>query len=290
MWKSSLLGYSFIAPQMLGFLMFILGPLIAVFVFSAHESNLLTGQITFVGFGNFYNMFTSDVLFSKTTLNSLIFSMGVVPMNISLALGLALMLSKSIKGIAIFRTLIFAPVVTSAVAWAIVWRFLLQENGALNKLLGLVSLQGPNWLREQGWAMFSVIFTRVIKNVGLNMTIYLVAIVNIPHQYTEAAKIDGASNFTAFWRIKFPLLMPTTIMILIITVIGSFKVFDTIMLMTAGGPNNSTMVMVYYIYYQAFQFFETGYASGLAVILFLIVLLLTVLQWSMRKRFSHYEE
>lgn len=172
-----------------------------------------------------------------------------------------------------------------------VWRFLLQgEQGIINQCLALFGIHGPNWLQEPGWAMTAISVTRVFKNVGRNVVIYLAAIANLLEQCAEAASVDGANKMQVFWKISFPLLMPTTMMITIITIIGSLKVFDHIMLMTAGGPGNATMVAVYYIYYQAFRFFEIGYASGLSVILFGLILLLTVAQWSVRKRVSYYEQ
>ncbi len=283
--------YLFIAPQMAGFFIFVLGPLVAVFIFSLQSRNLLSGQVSFVGLQNYIQMIQMDPLFTKTLVNSLIFTMGLVPTNIALALAISLILSKQFRGTTFFRTVFFTPVVTSAVAWAIVWKFLLQgEAGLVNRYLEIFGITGPNWLREPHWAMFSVIITRVFKNLGMNIVLYMAAITNLPTQLMEAATIDGAGRWTIFHKITFPLLMPTTLMISVLTVIGSLKVFDHIMLLTAGGPNNATMVMVYYIYHQAFQFFETGYASGLAVILFLIVLVLTLSQWSIRKKVSHYEQ
>jgi multiple sugar transport system permease protein len=124
----------------------------------------------------------------------------------------------------------------------------------------------------------------------MNVIIFIAAITNIPEHYSESAKIEGANEISIFFRIKLPLLMPTLLMVTIITVIGSMKVLDTIMLLTGGGPSNSTMVLIYYIYYQAFQFFQYGYASTIALVLFLFVFILTILQWSARKRISHYEE
>ena len=130
--------------------------------------------------------------------------------------------------------------------------------------------------------MISVIVTLVIKNVGLNTIILLSALTNLPNEYREAARVDGATRWQVFRQITLPLLAPTLLFVTVITVIGSLKVFDHIMLMTAGGPANSTMVLVYYIYYQAFQFFETGYASALAVILFILAAALTLIQWLLR--------
>lgn len=288
--RQSVPGYLFIAPQLLGFLLFVIGPTVAVVIFSMQSRNLLTGTNLFVGLENYRMMFGQDPLFVKTLVNSLVFTLGLVPTNMAIALALALLLAKRIRGAGFFRTVFFAPVVTSAVAWAIVWKFLLQgEAGMINQYLGMIGIQGPNWLQNPTWAMVSVIFTRVFKNLGMNLILYLAAITNLPEELMEAARIDGASSIQTFRRIKFPLLWPTTLMISVLTVIGSLKVFDHIMLLTNGGPGNSTMVLVYYIYYQGFQFFESGYASALAVVLFAVVLTLTLAQWQMRTRLSHYE-
>ncbi len=283
--RDTLWGYAFIAPQMIGFIIFIILPLITIFFFSTEQRNLLTGIVTPVGLDNFRTIFESDLLFRKVLINTLTFTAGLVPLNIGLALFLATLLNQKLRGITIFRVLFFSPVVTSAVAWAIVWRFMLQgDQGSVNQLLKLVGIDGPNWLRQPQWAMASVIVTLVIKNVGLNTIILLAALTNLPSEYREAATVDGATRWQVFRRITLPLLSPTLLFVTVITVIGSLKVFDHIMLMTAGGPANSTMVLVYYIYYQAFQFFETGYASALAVILFALALVLTIFQWLVRGR------
>ncbi len=282
--RDALWGYLFIAPQMLGFLVFVVGPLIAVMVFSTQDRNLLFGTATSIGLDNYRVLLTEDKIFWKVIQNTLYFSLLLVPLNIVVALALSLALARQFRGAQWFRLVYFAPVVTAAAAWAIVWRFLLQgENGTLNQFLRLMGIDGPNWLHDPFWAMQAVIVTRVLKNVGLNIVVLLGAILNIPSQYEEAARVDGANAWRIFWNIKLPLLAPSLLFVSVITLIGSLKVFDHIMLMTAGGPGNSTMVLVYYIYYQAFQFFQTGYASALAVVLFAITLGLTVLQWVLRK-------
>jgi multiple sugar transport system permease protein len=280
-------GYLFVAPQVLGFLVFVVGPLIAVFVYSFQARNLLTGQTTFVGIENYQDAFFNNPLFWKVLANSLIFTAGLVPLNVGLALLLAVLLGRALPGTTLFRTLFFAPVVTSSVAWAIMWRFMLQgEQGTINQFLALLGLTGPNWLREPAWAMVAVIVTRVLKNVGLNMLIYLAALQTIPRAYKEAARIDGANSWQVFARVTLPLLAPTTLVVTVLTVIGSLKVFDHILLLTGGGPANATLVLVYYIYQQAFEFFETGYASALAVLLFAVSLALTLIQWFMRQERS----
>lgn len=288
--KDAIIGWAFIAPQMVGFVLFVLLPLFSVFLYSLQEKNLLFGTSSFSGFDNFIAL-AKDPLFAKSLVNTLIFSAGVVPLNLVFSLLLALYLGGGKSGTRFVRSIIFLPVVTSGVAWAIVWKYLLQGGtaGPVNWFLDLIGIAGPNWLFEKGWAMTSVIVTRVMKNLGMNVLIFMGAVLNMPSDVIEAARIDGARRFTLFFRIKLPLLMPTVMMVTIVTIIGSMRVFDTIKLMTDGGPEGSTMVMVYYIYHQAFRMFDTGFASALAVVLFLIVLALTALQWLGRKRISYYE-
>ncbi len=287
--RDEIYGYLFIAPQMIGFLLFVLGPLIAVFVFSFQDRNLLLGQITFAGIDNYQAMF-KDALFTKTLQNSLIFTAGLVPLNVLGGLFIALLLSGNLRGMIFFRAIFFLPVITSAAAWAIVWRFLLQSESGVNTFLQAVGIDGPNWLQEPNWAMVSVIVTRALKGVGINMIIFLAAIKNIPQDYQEAARVDGATGWQVFRRITMPLLAPAVFLVTVLTIIGALKVFDTIFLMTNGGPSNGTMVLVYYIYYQGFQFFETGYASALSVVLFLVMFILTLIQWQLRRRFVFDEQ
>lgn len=287
--KDQIFGYLFVAPQTLGFLLFILVPLIMVFVFATQNRNLLAGSVEPAGFANFERMFNNDPFFGTVLRNSLVFAAGLVPINIGLALMLSIILSQRMRGAIIFRTLFFAPVITSAVAWAIVWRFLLQGDQGINSFLELLGIDGPNWLREPNWAMFSVIFSRGIKGVGLNMIILMAALQNIPQDYNDAAAVDGANAFQRARFITIPLIMPTLMLVILITLIGSLKAFDHILLMTQGGPGNSTNVLVYYIYFQGFRIFQTGYASALAVILFGITMTATLVQWFLRRRFS-YEE
>lgn len=288
--QDAVFGYLFVAPQIIGFLLFVVGPVIAVIFYSFQERNILTGIVRPVGLANYERMVSGDPIFSTVVVNSLIFTAGLVPLNLILALVLAVLLNRRMRGVTIYRTLFFAPVVTSAAAWAIVWRFILQgEQGTLNQFLGFVGITGPNWLREPEWAMFSVIFTRVLKNVGLNVIIFLAALQSIPREYDEAAMVDGANPVQRFFRITVPMLSPTILLVTVLTIIGSLKIFDHIVLMTNGGPSNATTVLVYYIYFQAFRVFNTGYASALAVVLFVLALAATLTQWFLRKRFVYSE-
>jgi multiple sugar transport system permease protein len=284
-YRETMEAWLFISPTLVGFIIFFLGPLLAIVYYSMTEWNLLTGQATYVGLKNFHNALFINPDFWHVVRNSAIFALGLVPLNMALALTLALALSRPFFGVVFFRTVFFAPVVTSAIAWAIVWKFLLQgEAGVVNQMLAWVGIDGPNWLREPNWAMAAVIVTRVIKMVGLNMILYIAALQAIPRDYEEAARLEGASRWQVFSMVIWPLLAPTTLVIMVITTIGSFKVFDHIYQLTGGGPENGTLVLAYYIYLQGFEFFDVGYASALAMIMFVIVMMLTVVQVFLRRR------
>lgn len=283
--REAMEAWLFLSPTIVGFAIFFLGPLIAVFGYSLTEWNLLTQRATWVGLENYADALGQNPDFWPVLRNSLIFAVGLVPMNMALALCLALSLSRPAFGNVFFRVVFFAPVVTSAVAWAIVWKFLLQgEAGAVNQALAVIGIDGPNWLREPDWAMFAVIFTRVIKMVGLNMILYIAALQSVPRDYEAAAILEGASRWQIFRWIIWPLLAPTTLVIMVVTTIGSLKIFDHIFLMTRGGPENGTLVLAFYIYQQAFEFFNVGYAAALAVIMFVVILALTLLQITLRSR------
>ena len=278
-------AWLFVSPTLIGFLIFFLGPLCAVVYYSMTEWNLLTQQATFVGLKNFQDALFENPDFWHVVRNSVIFAIGLVPLNMALALALAIALSRPFFGVVFFRTVFFAPVITSAIAWAIVWKFLLQgQGGFINQVLALVGISGPNWLREPNWAMAAVIVTRVIKMVGLNMILYIAALQAIPRDYEEAARLEGASRRQIFTMITWPLLAPTTLVIMVITTIGSFKVFDHIYQMTGGGPENGTLVLAFYIYQQGFKFFNVGYAAALAMIMFVIIMMLTLAQVLLRRK------
>ncbi|MGF9566790.1 sugar ABC transporter permease [Neorhizobium sp. BT27B] len=286
--RDSLAGFLFIAPQLIGIITFVLVPLGLVFWYSLHEWNVLANTFTFTGSQN-YRMVLEDTNLLEVLSATAIFSVGLVVLNMSLALLLAVLLNQKLAGIAVFRTLFFSPVVVSLVAWTIVWGFLLQKNGGINGMLLMVGIEGPNWLREDVTAMISVIVVQVFKNVGLNMILFLAALQGVPKELYEAARIDGAPAFKQFRRITLPLISPTILLTSIITIVGSLQVFAQIAVLTQGGPGLSTTVLVYYLYQQAFQFHYFGYGSTLSILLFVIVAVLTFAQWQMRKRIVFYE-
>jgi multiple sugar transport system permease protein len=286
--RDSLAGYLFIAPQLIGITLFVLIPLGLVFWYSLHEWNVLASTFTFIGTDN-YQQLLSDPTLGRVLGATTIFSLGLVIFNLALALLLAVLLDQKLKGITIYRTLFFSPVVVSLVAWTIVWGFLLQNNGGINAILQTFGIEGPNWLRNPTTAMISVIVVQVFKNVGLNMVLFLAALQGVPKELYEAARVDGASRFKQFRRITLPLISPTILLTSIITIVGSLQVFAQIAVLTQGGPGVSTTVIVYYLYQQAFQFHRFGYGSTLSILLFVIVAVLTFAQWQMRKRIVFYE-
>ncbi|GAA1500353.1 sugar ABC transporter permease [Streptomyces synnematoformans] len=286
--RETLAGYLFIAPQLLGSVLFVLIPLALVFWYSFHEWNVLAGSFRGVGADN-YRALADDPKLPGVLRATAFFSVGLVVLNLGLALALAVLLNQKLRGSIVFRTLFFSPVVVSLVAWTIVWGFLLQKNGGINAGLDLVGVDGPNWLRGETSSMVSVIVVQVFKNVGLNMVLFLAALQGVPRELYEAATVDGAGPWRRFLRITVPLISPTILLTSIITVVGSLQVFAQIAVLTQGGPGNSTTVLVYYLYQQAFEFHHFGYGATLSVLLFLIVLVLTVVQWQMRKKWVFHE-
>ncbi|CAL9379614.1 Lactose transport system permease protein LacF [Streptomyces sp. enrichment culture] len=287
--REALAGYLFVAPQLIGSAVFVLLPLILVFWYSLHEWNVLAGSFEFTGTDN-YDQLLNDPSLPGVLTATAVFSIGLVLLNLSLALWLALMLNRRLAGTTFFRTVFFSPVVVSLVAWTIVWRFLLQENGGVNGLLDVFGMTGPNWLRGEFTAMLSVIVVQVFKNVGLNMVLFLAALQGVPRELYEAATMDGAGRWTRFVRITVPMISPTILLTSIITVVGSLQVFAQIDVLTSGGPGTSTTVLVYYLYQQAFQFHHFGYGATLSVLLFAIVFVLTFVQWQLRKKWVFHEQ
>lgn len=289
-YKEQWYAWLFISPMVIGYILFLLIPIAGAFIMSFSNYSLLH-ETAFLGLNNYKKAFTQDPLFWESVGHTLYFSAGLIPLNLLLALGLAMLLNRKLPGIGLFRTAIFTPVVTSIVVWAIVWKYIFAtDSGLINELLKLINVEGPSWLYDFQLAMPVVIIVSVLKNVGLNMIIFLAALQEVPKMYYEAATIDGASKRKMFTSVTIPMISPSIFLALILTLIGSLKVFSQIQVMTDGGPGTSTYVLVYYIYQQAFKIFDFGYASAIAFILFFLVLGLTILQWNLRKRWVHHEE
>jgi multiple sugar transport system permease protein len=283
-----LAGYAFVAPSVLGSVVLVLVPLGAVVWFSLNDWNVLASTFRFVGLDNYRTLF-ADPLFIDSLKASAVFSAGLVTLNVSLALTLAVLLNQKLPGTTAFRTFFFSPVIVSLVAWSVVWGFMLQYDGGINGFLAAIGIEGPNWLRRGPTAMLSVIVVQVFKNVGLNMILFLSALQAVPQELLEAAKIDRAGPWQSFRSVTLPLISPTVLLVTIITVIGSLEVFAQISVLTGGGPGSSTTVLVYFLYQQGFQYHKFGYASAVGVVLFVIVLILTLIQWQSRKKWVHDE-
>ncbi|WP_408612327.1 carbohydrate ABC transporter permease [Glycomyces dulcitolivorans] len=282
-------GYLFIAPQLLGVLVFVVFPVGLAVWYSLNEWNIFTGDMAFVGAGN-YQAALEDPQLPSVLGATAVFSGGVVVLNLVLGLALAVMLNRRFRGSVLFRTLFFSPVVVSVVAWTLVWGFLLQDNGGLNGALAAVGVDGPNWLQSGPTAMIAVTFTQVVRSVGINMVLFLAALQGVPGELYEAARLDGAGSRTIFFRVTLPLISPTLLLTAIITIVGALQSFAQIAVLTEGGPGLSTTVLVYYVFQQAFSFNDIGYGSTLALMLLTFVMVLTVIQWQLRRKWVFYED
>jgi multiple sugar transport system permease protein len=286
--RDRLTGYLFVSPLLVGFVVFVLGPILSVFWYSLHDWTLIQPQLRWNGLGNFQDML-DDHLMPTVAWNSIVFALGYVPLTVGLGLVMALGLNRAIRGISLFRTFYFMPVVVSLVAWTIVWRFILNTEGVLNAALAQVGIDGPNWLRDPALAMASVIVIQILKNAGLSMVLFLAALQGVPKDLEEAARVDGAGDRQVLRHITLPLITAFIFLATVLAVITSFKAFSLIYLTTLGGPGTATTVLAYYIYEEAFRSNAPDYASALAVVLFVCVLILTIIQFAIRKRWVFYE-
>ncbi|PZF83336.1 carbohydrate ABC transporter permease [Jiangella anatolica] len=286
--RDALTGYLFITPQLIGVVVFVLVPVGLAVWYSLNDWNIFRGELTFVGGENWAALLDDPQLPSVLGATA-VFSGGVVVLNISLGLALAVMLNRRFRGVTVFRTMFFSPVVVSVVAWTLVWGFLLQDNGGINAALSVVGIDGTNWLQNGNTAMVAVIVTQVIRSVGVNMVLFLAALQGVPGELYEAARIDGAGDAAIFRRITLPLISPTLLLTAIITIVGALQAFAQIAVLTQGGPGLSTTVLVYYVFQQAFEFNDIGYGSTLALMLLTFVMLLTLLQWQLRRKWVFHE-
>lgn len=281
-------AWLFLAPSLVLFLAFTVVPVISAFIISFTEWNLFNA-VNFVGFGNYVGLL-HDEIFLKVLGNTGYFVLVSVPIQIAIALLCALALNRGVRGQTFFRVVYFLPVVTSTVAAALVWSWLFNSNfGLINAGLSLVGVTDlPKWMGSTKWAMPAVIIVSIWQNLGYAMVLFLAGLQNIHQEVRDAAELDGATGWDRFWTITLPLLSPTMFFVLIISIIGSFQVFELVFVMTKAGPANATNTLVYYIYQNGFQFYQMGYASAAAMILFLIVLVFTLAQYRLQDRWVHY--
>lgn len=283
--RDNLIAYSFIAPNFIGFCVFTLVPVVFAFVLSLMEWNGVTVPV-FVGLDNFTRLF-SDKLFWKALVNTLIFAASTVPLIMVTSLGLALLMNRKVFGRNFFRTVTFFPYVASLVAVTAVWNMLFSPAmGPVNQILAQLGVENlPKWAAGKETAMLTVILFNVWKNMGYYMVIYLAGLQGVNPELYEAASLDGANRWQRFINVTLPQLAPTTFFVSVLVTINSFKVYDQIYMITQGGPGDSTMVLVYLIYNEAFVGTpEYGYASAISMILFLLVLGITLVQFYGNKK------
>ena len=287
--RESLTGLLFVAPQLLGYIVFVAGPTAAVFWFSLYDWNIVRGTLQFIGLDNYATLLDSQEV-AHIAWITVLFGVGFVPLTVIGGLAIALAVNTRSRVALLLRSFYFLPVVISLAAWALIWQLMLQLDGPVNALLKL-TLGAPaiNWLRDPTIALVSLIVVQILKALGYSMVLFLAALQTVPSDLREAARVDGAGDRSVFRSITLPLIAPFTFMVTILLTISSFKSFALVFLMTGGGPGSSTTVMSYYIYQQGLQLFEMGYASALAVVLFGAVLVLTVFQFAIRRRWV-YEE
>lgn len=278
-------GWVFILPALLGTLIFIVIPVICSFGLSFTKWDLLN-PIQFVGLDNYKEIF-SEALFFKIFWNTVVFAISTSVLGVIIPLILACILNSKIRGSEFYKTAYFLPFITPMIVIGVVWEWIFDPNiGLLNHILHL----HINWLYDTHFAMPALIIVSVWKLIGYNMVIFLSSLSGISQSMFEAAKIDGATPFQTFKNVTIPLLSPSIFFVVIITAISSFQVFDLIYLMTQGGPLDSTNVLVYAIYKNAFEYFNVGKASAIAYVLFFIILVLTLVQWSLRKKLVYNED
>ena len=274
----------FVLPALVGTFVFIVIPVFFSFYLSFCEWDLLS-EVSFIGLKNYGVLLTSPE-FGLIIKNTFVFAVSTAVISIILPLILAAVLNNKIRGSEFFKTAYFLPFITPMIVIAIAWEWIFDPN---NGLLNYILRAHINWLYDTKTAMIAMIIVSAWKLVGYNMVIFLSGFSSINQNLYESAKIDGANEVQTFFNITLPLLSPTIFFVLVITTISSFQVFDLIYLMTQGGPMNSTNVLVYWIYKNAFEFFNIGEASAGAYILFLIILLLTIVQWKTRKKWVFNE-
>lgn len=279
--------YGFLTPTIIGLIVFNAGAIIASFIISFFKYDVIT-PAKWIGLENYRWIFNSS-LFWRSVTNTLRFAAGYIPLSLAASLILALLLNQKLRGIGVFRTVFYLPVVTSMVAVSLVFSWLFNPYyGLINHFLSLFGIQGPAWLSSTEWAMPAVILVSVWKTAGYYMVIYLAALQNIPPELYEAASIDGADRWKQIRHITIPLISPTTFFITVMCTMSSLKVFEQVYVMTKGGPANSTLTINLLIYRNAFEYLRMGRATAMAYFLFAMIMVVTLVQFWGQKRWVHY--
>jgi multiple sugar transport system permease protein len=285
--KENIEGYLFISPALLGVLIFSLGPMVASLILSFMQYDIVTPP-RLIGFSNFRNLFI-DPLFSKALFNTLYYVGGVVPLRLIVALLAAILLNQKVRGVTFFRTAYYIPSVSAGVAISIVWTYVFDpQYGLMNSVLGYLGIPGPPWIQSTTWAMPALILMGT-WSIGQPMVIFLAGLQGIPTHLYEAVSIDGGNWWHKFRYVTLPMLTPVIFFNMVMQIIGTFQIFTSVYIMTNGGPMNSTLVYVFYLYQQAFQWLRMGYGSALAWILFLIIFILTLMQFRISSLWVYHE-
>lgn len=289
-WKETLTGYIFISPMLIGVTLLTIVPILASFALSFTEWNFLLGfkQIKFVGLDNFERLF-ADETFWKSLKNNIIFIL-VVPITLAASLALAILIDRFVYFKDLFKVIYFMPYISSVVAVAIVWQVLFHPSyGPVNNFLRSIGIADPpKWIADLHFALPSVMMIMVWVSIGYNLIIYMAGLQSIPKDYYEAAEIDGAKSWHKFRFITLPMLSPTTFFLMITGIIGTFKVFDLIQVLTKGGPAGSTSVVVFHLYETAFVNLKMSYASTMALFLFVAIFGVTLVQWWGQRKWVNY--
>jgi multiple sugar transport system permease protein len=274
--REAITFYLCISPWLIGFILFYLGPILASFYYSLTEWDLLTSP-QFIGMENYIRLFTRDALALKSFKVTLVYTLIYVPLDMIFGLALALLLNQKLRGIGVFRTVYYLPSVLSGVAYVVMWMWMFNpQHGLINTLLRYADIQGPRWLLDPKWALSALIIMS-LWGVGRTMIIFLAGLQDIPIVLYEVAEIDGANRWNKFWKVTLPLLTPSLLFNLIFGIILTFQTFTNAFVATNGGPLDSTLFYVLYLYRKAFEHLQMGYASAMAWVLFLIVLGCTLL-------------
>jgi multiple sugar transport system permease protein len=283
-------GYLMIAPFFIGLLVFYLWPIVQTFYFSFTKWEAFNNY-SWAGLDNYKRLF-HDANLMHALRNTVTYVVMFVPISIILSIFVATLLNQKVRGLAIYRTLFFLPVVTMPAAVAMVWKWLYNgDYGLINYVLSMFSIKGQNWLTDPNWALFAVVVVSVWSSIGNNMIIFLSGLQGISSSYYEAASIDGAGPFRKFFNITFPLLTPTIFFVTVISLIGAFQVFDLIYMMIGSKSLmiENTQSVVYLFYKYAFENNDKGYASAVGMFLLVIIMLITALQMKLQKKWVHYE-
>lgn len=285
--REAVVGYLFLSPWILGFLIFLIGPMLASFYLSFTQYKVIKAP-TWVGLANYERMF-SDELFYHSLKVTITYTVISVPLGIMAALGVAMLLNQKIVVSGLFRTIFYLPSIISGVAVAIVFAWIFNFRfGILNYLLSLLGIAGPNWLGSPRWALWAFVLMS-LWGIGGNVVIFLAALQGVPQTLYEAAEIDGAGSWHRFRYITLPMISPAVLFVFVIGIIATFQTFTQSYILTGGGPANATLFYLLYLYKNAFNWFEMGYASALAWVLFLVIMLCTLVLLRSSMLWVHYE-